>query len=127
MADTEGIIPPGSNGWTVLEQMAADGAVDRSMYQELFHGVGKQMLYNVFLLFAGRAETQDGRTLHLPWRLSSAELDRAREHFAELWQILRAQQLERSPLTKARADRSFQAFLHEVARPRKKRRRRRGA
>lgn len=91
-----------------IETMPAD--LRHGLYRDVFERAGKRTLFCLHLLFRGETErpAEDG---YLPFRLSAAQFEEAREAMATLFQIVKMAKLERTPILRAKADADFQRFV----------------
>ena len=103
-----------------IETMPAD--LRNGLYRDVFERAGKRTLFCLHLLFVGETErpAEDG---YLPFRLSAAQREEARAAFATLFHIVKTAKLERTAISKAKADVGFQRFMGSAASASEKRRR----
>lgn len=115
---------PAAHEWLVLEDMASRHRHSEILsYRQEFREVAKHLLWTMHLLFAG--QVHDGKTgdiskrHFLPYRLSKAQREEAREHFSALWDLAHQHPaLERTPIAKAKGDDAFQGLLRSLQRRR---------
>lgn len=129
-ASTDASDGPGLND--VIKKLAVGFSFDgvpEVVYSRVAHELAKVHLMNLHMLFDGEVLTlTDGRLAndgYLPFRFSAEQRSRAAAACRDLFEILMERELEPTPMTSARGDRQFQAFLRRSTT--KPQRRRRGA